>query len=180
MKISANGKALIRESEGLRLKAYADPATGGKPWGIGYGHVRGVMPGQTCTKLDAERWLEEDIAVAEAAIRRLVKVPLRQHEYDALIDFVFNLGETRFSSSTLLQRLNGGDKSGAGDEFQRWVYADHKILRGLVTRSRRRTALWFSEPATIVEVSKPQPNGPAFGQAKKPAWGINLWRRIWG
>src|SRR5215217_2650570 len=129
MKTSANGKALIKESEGLRLKAYPDPATGGKPWTLGFGHARGVMPGQTCTREGAERWLDEDIAVAEAVVRKLVRVSLKQHEYDALVDFVFNIGETKFAQSTLLRRFNDGDKSGAGDEFNRWIYADHKILR---------------------------------------------------
>lgn len=171
MKTSANGKALIRESEGLRLKAYPDPATGGRPWTIGYGHTRGVMPGQIATRPEVERWLDDDIAVAEAAIARHVRVPLKQHEYDALVDFIFNLGETKFAKSTLLRKLNEGDKVGAGDEFQRWVYADHKILRGLVTRARKRQALWSSKPATIVAESPPPP---------KQGWAVNLWQRIWG
>jgi lysozyme len=135
--ISERGLAIIREFEGLRLKAYPDPASGGDPWTIGYGHTLDVEPGDTCTLEEAEQWLLDDCADAEVAILRHVKVPLSQGQLDALISFVFNLGAGNFAKSTLLRKLNAGDYVGAWQEFPRWNKAAGKVMPGL---SRRRAA----------------------------------------
>lgn len=156
MKTSAAGKAFTRASEGCVLKAYPDPGSGGDPWTIGFGHTAGVKPGMTCTRPEAVRWFEADNALAEAAVTRLVQVPLTQGQFDALTDFVFNLGEARLKKSTLLRKLNAGDYDGAGREFPRWVHAGQKILPGLVTRARGRVDLWTSTPTTIVHAPAPK------------------------
>jgi lysozyme len=135
--ISANGLQLIRQFEGLSLKAYPDPASGGDPWTLGYGHTLDVEPGDTCTLEEAEQWLLDDCADAEVAILRHVKVPLSQGQLDALISFVFNLGAGNFAKSTLLRKLNAGDYVGAWQEFPRWNKAAGKVMPGL---SRRRAA----------------------------------------
>jgi lysozyme len=135
--ISERGLAIIREFEGLRLKAYPDPASGGDPWTIGYGHTLDVEPGDNCTLEEAEQWLLDDCADAEVAILRHVKVPLSQGQLDALISFVFNLGAGNFAKSTLLRKLNAGDYVGAWQEFPRWNKAAGKVMPGL---SRRRAA----------------------------------------
>jgi lysozyme len=135
--ISERGLAIIREFEGLRLKAYPDPASGGDPWTIGYGHTLDVEPGDTCTKEQAEQWLLDDAADAEVAILKHVKVALSQGQLDALISFVFNLGAGNFAKSTLLRKLNAGDYVGAWQEFGRWNKAAGKVMPGL---SRRRAA----------------------------------------
>jgi len=71
-----NARELIKQHEGLRLKAYPDPGSGGDPWTIGYGHTAGVRKGDTCTKEQAEHWLDEDILNASMTVERFVKVPL--------------------------------------------------------------------------------------------------------
>jgi lysozyme len=135
--ISERGLAIIREFEGLRLKAYPDPASGGDPWTIGHGHTLDVEPGDTCTLEEAEQWLLDDCADAEVAVLRHVRVPLSQGQLDALISFVFNLGAGNFANSTLLRKLNAGDYVGAWQEFPRWNKAAGKVMPGL---SRRRAA----------------------------------------
>jgi lysozyme len=135
--ISERGLAIIREFEGLRLKAYPDPASGGDPWTIGYGHTLDVEPGDTCTLEEAEQWLLDDCADAEVAVLKHVRVPLSQGQLDALISFVFNLGDGNFHKSTLLRKLNAGDYVGAWQEFPRWNKAAGKVMPGL---SRRRAA----------------------------------------
>lgn len=132
---------LIREFEGLRLRAY-DDGTGVQS--IGYGHTHGVSQGDTCTQEQAEAWLREDAAEAESAVRRLVTVPLSQSQIDALTSFVFNLGPNALERSTLLLKLNAGDYSGAAAEFSRWVFAGGKQLPGLVKRRESEAELFAS------------------------------------
>lgn len=75
-----------------------------------------------------------DIRDAVAAVRALVKVPLKQGQFDALVDFVFNEGEEQFEHSTLLHYLNAGDYAGAATQFGRWIYDDGVVLKGLIKR----------------------------------------------
>jgi lysozyme len=135
--ISERGLAIIREFEGLRLHAYPDPASGGEPFTIGFGHTLDVEPGDNCTLEEAEQWLLDDCADAEVAVLKHVRVPLSQGQLDALISFVFNLGAGNFAKSTLLRKLNAGDYVGAWQEFPRWNKAAGKVMPGL---SRRRAA----------------------------------------
>ncbi|MDH0157376.1 lysozyme [Stutzerimonas stutzeri] len=142
MHISEAGLALIRQSEGLRLRAYLCPA--GIPT-IGYGSTAGVKLGQTITAERAEELLREDVRQFEAAVSRLVKVPLTQGQFDALTSFAFNLGTKSLEQSTLLRLLNAGDYPGAAAQFDRWVYASGKKLTGLVKRRAAERALFEGE-----------------------------------
>ena len=143
MRTSENGLALIRQFEGLRLSAYLCPA--GIPT-IGYGSTAGVQMGQAITAARAEELLREDVRQFEAAVSRLVKVPLTQGQYDALTSFAFNLGAKSLEQSTLLRLLNAGDYSGAAAQFDRWVYASGKKLPGLVKRRAAERALFEGKP----------------------------------
>lgn len=100
----------------------------------GYGHISGVRPGQPISQQMADEWLREDVALACKVVNDLVEVPLRQGQFDALVDFTFNEGQGQFSSSTLLKLLNTGDYLGAANQFERWVYKGKEILPGLVKR----------------------------------------------
>jgi lysozyme len=141
MKTSPAGIKFIEEREGCRLTAYQDSVG---VWTIGVGHTIGVVPGMTITQEEADDLLAEDLANAEAAVNSLVKVPLSQPQFDALVDFVFNEGATQFRSSTLLRLLNAGDYEGADQQFARWDLAGGRVLAGLVTR-RRLEAEMFEE-----------------------------------
>lgn len=146
MKISQRGIDLIKQFEGLSLTAYPDPGTGGEPWTIGYGHTGGVKKGQTITESRAEELLREDVRRFEVAVDRLVKVPLTQAQFDALLSFAFNLGAGNLGSSTLLRLLNAGDYAGAAAQFERWVNAAGKIMPGLVRRRAAERALFEGKP----------------------------------
>lgn len=140
MKLAQPGLDLIKRSEELRLKAYLD--TGGVPT-IGWGHTRGVRMGDTCTEGQAETYLREDTAEAVGAVNRLVKVPLTQNQFDALVSFTFNVGEGAMASSTLLRKLNAGDYRGAADQLERWVFDNGRKLGGLVTRRAAERELFL-------------------------------------
>jgi lysozyme len=140
VKVSDSGLNLIKKSEALRLLAYAD--TGAVPT-IGWGHTRGVTLGLAITREQAEAFLREDVRDAEREVNRLVYVPLTQNQFDALVDFVFNIGGFKFERSTLLRMLNKKDYLGAANQFPRWVYDSKKVKQpGLVIRRDREKELF--------------------------------------
>lgn len=143
MQISKAGLDLIKQFEGLYLKAYRCPA--GVPT-IGYGHTAGVAMGQTITQQQADDYLRRDVRQFERAVARLVTVPLTQGQFDALVSFAFNLGEGALAQSTLLRLLNAGDYAGAAAQFDRWNKAGGRVLPGLVRRRAAERALFEARP----------------------------------
>lgn len=137
--ISAAGLALIKEYEGLRLSAYLDRAAIAT---IGYGHTSGVKMGDICTAEDADCWLVQDLATAESAVSRLVKVPLNDNQFSALVSFTFNTGQGRLAGSTLLKKLNLGDFHSVPGELAKWINVGGAPASGLVRRRAAETALW--------------------------------------
>jgi len=134
MDYSKTGLQLTERFEGCRLTTYSDVAG---VLTIGYGHTGpDVVPGLTITQEQAEQLLQEDIANAVDAVNGLVSVQLEQNEFDALVDFVFNLGRKAFADSTLLQLLNAGDYVAAGEQFERWSHASGKVVAGLLARRK--------------------------------------------
>ncbi|QGG11663.1 lysozyme [Enterobacter cancerogenus] len=140
MKISEHGLNLIKHFEGLRLQAYQCSAG---VWTIGYGHTCGVRPGDIIDEAQAGIFLRQDVAASESTVMRFVTTALNQHQFDALVSFVFNLGSGNFAASTLLKKLNASDYAGAADEFPRWVHAAGKPLLGLVRRREAERNLFM-------------------------------------
>lgn len=131
MVTSQAGIELIKEFESCQLRAYLCPAN---VWTIGFGHTGGVKRGDEITISQAERYLKGDLMQFERDVARLVKVPLTQGQFDALVSFAFNCGSRALSTSTLLKKLNSKDYEGAANEFQRWNKAGGKELSGLTRR----------------------------------------------
>ena len=132
MRISEEGKQLIRDFEGLRLSAYRD-AVGVLT--IGYGHTRGVRPGQTITHREAELLLSADLEPIERQLTAdLGEDGVLQCQFDALCSFCFNLGIGAYMRSTLRKYVKAGRDADADKEFGKWVHAGGKVLPGLVTR----------------------------------------------
>lgn len=132
MNISQKGIDLIKNFEGCRLTAYRCPAN---ILTIGYGHTGSdVVIGQNITQEQAEKLLKSDLLVHCNNVSRLVKVPLTQNQFDALVSFEFNVGYGNFASSTMLKLLNQKKYREAAAQFDRWVYANRKVLAGLVKR----------------------------------------------
>lgn len=132
--LSLRGAEHIAAHEGYSLVAYPDPGTGGAPWTICRGHTKGVYRGMRATPEQCDKWYAEDSYEAEQAVQSLVKVPLRQGQYDAYVSFVFNMGITKFRKSTMLKLVNAGKWIASCNEFPKWKYANKKVLNGLVTR----------------------------------------------
>ena len=140
MRINKEGLSIIKQCEGCRLKAYLCPSL--IPT-IGYGHTTGVKMGDTITQADAERYLLQDIKRFEQAVSALVKVPVNENQFSALVSFTFNVGVGAFKSSTLLKKLNLRDYKGCSNEFERWVYGSNKKpLEGLKKRRKLERQLF--------------------------------------
>lgn len=133
--ISNAGLNIIKEFEGTELTAYKDAA--GLPT-VGTGHLitqkDGIKVGDTITEKQATDLLRHDVARTEQAVNDAVTVDLSQHQFDALVSLVFNIGAGNFRSSTLLEKLNDGDYQGAADQFPVWRKAGGRVLSGLEKR----------------------------------------------
>ena len=141
MKTSPKGIALIKEFEGLRLKAYKCP---GGVWTIGYGHTAGVKPGMVITEAQAEEYLKADLIAFERYLNGL-GLALNQNQFDALVSFIYNVGTGNFSNSTLLRKVRANPQENSiMDEFLRWVYSKGRVLPGLQRRRLAEMKLYFS------------------------------------
>ena len=139
MKISEEGKALIKKFEGCELQAYLCPAG---IWTIGYGRTKNVKEGDICTQKQAEEWLSEELHEYEDYVNKSVKVPLNQSQFDALVAWTYNLGPTNLLSSTMLKVLNNKKYDEVPFQIKRWNKAAGEVLSGLVRR-REAEALLF-------------------------------------
>lgn len=149
MQVSHAGLQFIKAWEGFEAEAYRDVAG---VWTIGYGHTEGFRDGRfaegaAVSEDEAMALLREDLGRREKAVREAVRVRLRQHEFDALASLVYNIGAGGFWRSTVLRRLNAGDRTGAGDAFLMWnkarVGGVLRAVRGLTRRRRAERALFL-------------------------------------
>lgn len=164
MKLSDDGIRLIISFEGKLRKigdgkyvAYRCPAG---VWTIFAGCTEGVKEGMICTEAEGEAMFRKELAKHEAAVNRLVTVEISQNEFDAMVSLCYNIGAGALGNSTVLKRLNKGDRSGAAQAFAMWNKAGGKVLPGLVSRRSREAAL-FLKPATA-------PDGPWMPQRVEP------------
>lgn len=136
---------LIKKYESLQLGAYRCPAG---VLTVGWGYTKDVEDDTYITEGIAQILIEHNIAEAAADVDRLVTVPLNENQHQALVSFVFNLGEGNLKSSTLLKKLNAGDYDAVPSELMRWVNSNGKKLAGLVARREEEVELWNTQPNT--------------------------------
>jgi lysozyme len=136
MEYSLTGLALTERFEGVKLTAYQDIKG---VWTIGYGHTSNVQQGDVCTLQQAQAWLQQDVAWATRTVNTMVEVPLTQGEFDALVDFAFNLGSGSLQHSRLLALINQKDFMAAANEFDKWDHAGGAIVAGLLRRRQAET-----------------------------------------
>lgn len=141
--INDAGVRLVQEFEGLRLDAYLCPA--GIPT-IGYGATGpDIRMGMTWTEDQAEERLADDLAKFCDGVDRLVRVPLTNNQFAALVSFAYNVGLGALAGSTLLRKLNAGDYQGAADQLPRWARGGGRVLPGLVRRRDAERDLFLSD-----------------------------------
>ena len=141
MEISQNGIDLIKQFEGLRLEAYQCAAG---VWTIGWGHtVSDVSKWRKITQDEAETLLKQDLIIHSNNILKLVKVPLNQNQFDALVSFEFNIGYGAFKQSTMLKFLNNNSFILASGQFDRWIYTNGNVIDGLKNRRKAEKELFL-------------------------------------
>ena len=148
MNVSKAAIALIKHHEGVRSRPYRCPA---HLWTVGVGHLIGdgkLLPdsyNRTFSQEEIDGILKSDLRRFELGVHKMLpNVPLRQHEFDAIISFCFNLGLGCFQRSTLRQALLRGDKKAAMESLVKYCRAGGKILKGLQTRRLDEKALFES------------------------------------
>ena len=146
-------------------------------WTIGWGHTQGVRQGDEISREQAQMFFEDDVAWAVAAVNREVKVGLTQNQFDALVSFVFNVGEANFKRSTLLKKLNRADYDEAAQEFPKWNKQRQNgklvVLRGLVRR-RAEEMEYFLAPEDKTQKKAETVAGP------DPLKPLSLSKEVWG
>lgn len=161
MRMSAAGLEMVKEFEGLRLKAYKCPAG---VWTIGYGATEPpVKPTDEITKEEACSRLERDLVRYEDGVKRLVQIGITQNQFDALVDFAYNAGVGALQKSTLLKKVNAGKFDEVPAEFMKWTKGGGKELPGLVRRRRAEVKLWRS-----LDTEAPVPTSQARFQPDQP------------
>jgi lysozyme len=164
--INQAGLDLIKRFEGIpdgdpsttNIDPYLDPIG---IWTIGWGHAirvgndflrgaanraraRALYPGGI-TMAQAETLLHGDVLDKCRDVEAMIKVPVTDNQYAALVSFAFNLGPANLKQSTLLRKVNAGDFAGAANEFGKWNKAGGKVLKGLTLR-REAEATLFRTP----------------------------------
>lgn len=146
LEISDNGLKLTTDSEALRLVPYNDErgfAT------VGWGHLirRGPVQAsdQPITEAQSLEYLKTDMLTAETTVNVLVNPQLNQNQFDAIVDFVFNVGSGNFAKSSVLSGLNAGNFVDAMIGLKRWDEASGVVLAGLILRRSAEIEL-FNTP----------------------------------
>ena len=150
MKIGEKGFSLIKDFEGWYSKPYLDPvgiATIG--YGFTYylpGRKKVTLKDKPLSKAEGEPMLKEILTNYENDVKRLVKKPLTQNQFDALISFTYNLGATNLGKSTLLKKVNKDPNDPTiAAEFMKWVNAGGKPFNGLIRRRKAEADLYFTK-----------------------------------
>lgn len=133
MKSSNEVIEAIKGFEGLRLTAYKCPAG---VWTIGYGHTSRVREGQTISEAEAELMLRADLNVFETFVNAFHE-NITQSQFDALVCLIYNIGIGSYQSSTLKRKIDeGAPLEEIGQQWQRWVHSNGKVLTALKKRRK--------------------------------------------
>lgn len=129
--ISAAALVGIAVHEGYKSNAYQDV---GGVYTVGYGQADGVKKGDVTDPVRALVKLEQSLDEHAKGMVQCIRVPISQGEYDAYLDFTYNVGVSAFCHSTLNKKLNSSDYDGACKELLKWDTAGGKVVPGLLKR----------------------------------------------
>jgi len=141
--------ALLKKFEGCKLTAYRCPRG---ICTIGYGHTNAagaplITDNSIITQQQANDILRRDLVQYENSVNKLVKQPLTQHQFDVLVDFVYNEGERNLATSTMLRKINAGQFQDVPSELAKFNKAGGKVLPGLVRRRQAEANWWLAADA---------------------------------
>ena len=143
---------LVKQFEGLELKAYHDPVG---VLTIGYGYTNragfgpGVKQGEVWTEGRAEDMLREGLRRFGDKVLPLLLYTPTENQFGAMVSLAYNIGMTNFASSTCLKRFNEGDVEGAAEALTWFNKAGGKVLRGLVRRRAAEKTLFLKDMPSL-------------------------------
>lgn len=143
MRTTQTAQQKIKSFEGLRLYAYKDAAG---VWTCGYGHTKGVCRSTRFSPYLAELRFQQDLQETESMVERLEDEigQLTAGQFDAIVSFVFNIGWSKFSTSTLYKMISMDKTSPLiGEQFKRWIYCNKKPLQGLIDRRKWESIRYY-------------------------------------
>lgn len=148
MDMSANGLTRLVEREGMRRVAYKDIAG---VWTICAGHTSAAGPpkvkaGMTKTLEECRAILKADVKKFEDCVDQAIDVPMKQHEFDALVSLAYNIGCGAFRRSTVAREMNNGNRDKAGNAFRMWNKAGGRVVKGLINRRESERNQFLGKP----------------------------------
>ncbi len=136
---------LIKRNEGCVLHAYPDPATGGDPWTIGFGHTGSdVSEGLEWSQEQADAALKEDLHKFEDGVDALLEGDVTDNQFGAMVSLAYNIGLGHFAESSVLREHNAGNYQTAAKEFMLWDKAAGEYMEGLHRRRAEESALYLT------------------------------------
>ena len=183
MKMSPAGRKVLADREGRRRSAYRDSVG---VWTIGIGHTSAagpprVTPGLTITEAECDAIFARDLRQYETGVAKAVRVPMTQHEFDALVSFCYNIGIGGLARSSAVRLLNAGEREKAGEALLLWNKPSVILSR---RRGERAQFLGEGYVARLGEGERPTnvamrvPTLPP-KPIPKPA-AFSWWRRLFG
>lgn len=133
--------AVVGGFEGIRLNAYPDPATGGKPWTVCYGHTEGVKPGDRYTLAECQFMLRQDLKIYVDGIEKCVKAKLPDRRWVALVSFAYNVGIKAACNSSVVKLINIGRIHEGCNALLKWNKAAGITFPGLTKRRQKEREL---------------------------------------
>ncbi|MEE4212475.1 MAG: lysozyme [Parvularcula sp.] len=173
MQTGDTGLNLIKAFEGYSSTPRLDARRTDGTYVVGYGHHT-QTPARQMSQREADGMLRKDVTPIELLIRETVRTPLNQNEHDALVSFIFNIGAENFKRSTVLRKLNEGDRLGAAEAFERWTRArvDGRLMKldGLVRRRAAEKSLFLmpTDAELVIPTSEVAPADECDGQVLAP------------
>lgn len=144
------GLILIKKAEGFIPNIYDDC---GHP-AIGYGqrltYAEAEKYKDGISEEEATKLLQDHLSILENSVNRILKVQLKEHQFDAIMSFAYNVGFGRFMESTLLKFVNTSQFDKVPAEFMKWTKAGGKELPGLVARRKVEVELWNGDVSNEV------------------------------
>jgi lysozyme len=130
----------VRGFESCKLVAYWDQFA--KIFTNGWGHTgKDVFEGQIITQPEADDWMEHDCLVARTMLKVYSPALVEgTPNFEALSDFVFNLGSERYRTSTLRQLVNANNWKAATLEILKWDHSNGVVIPGLLRRRQAEAA----------------------------------------
>lgn len=127
--------------EGIRLKAYPDPATRGHPWTVCYGETAGVRPGDTYTLAQCKAMLAASLEKYATAMEQCIRRPMPDGVYASFLSLSYNIGSGGFCKSSVAKKWNAGKEAEACDALLRFNRAAGVVFPGLTRRREAERAL---------------------------------------